>query len=144
MNDSDLLKQLGSAVYESHGEYFKELLLHGYNIDTYYNGAKGWGDVSRVLAIVSYIRGVRSYAAYLEFYNMVSKPEDGGAVSPRVYARLTGIKAKANNQTIRTRVYRQRQKEELVKLRELVALAWIDSNIQQAKDYIDQITSVSA
>ena len=136
MNNHELEQQLGSAIYESHGPYFKELLEAGYNINDFYDGGYGWGNVSKVLAMVSYIRGVRSYVEYVSFYEMVKQPGDGGALTPRAYARLTGIKAKPVTQTDRTRSYRQRRAKELIDLRELTAVQWIEEHPEQAIDII--------
>lgn len=136
MDTKQLQAFLGSAIYGSHGQYFKELITHDYDITKYYDGGHGWGDVSRVLVIVSYIRGLRSYDEYLKFYEGVKQDDDGGAVTPRVYAKLTGIKRTPQTQTDRTREYRRRIMQELKDLRESTALAWIDDNLEQAQAYI--------
>lgn len=139
MNDEQLLTFLGSAVFETHGEFFKELIDNGYDITHYYDGGSRWGDVSKILAMVSYIRGVRSYADYLAFYEAVKQPDDGGALSSVGYARVTGVKREIKTQTERTRRYRQRQADELRALRESTALKWIDENTEKALLYIRRI-----
>lgn len=136
MNTTQLQTLLGTAVYESHGVYFKELINAGYDITTYYDGGRRWGDVSRVLTMVSYVRGLRSYAEYLKFYESIKQPNDGGVVTPRVYAKLTGITQIAKTQTVRTRNYRQRQSQELADLRESTALKWIDEHVEETKLYL--------
>lgn len=140
MTTENLETQLGSAVYDSHGQYFMELLVAGYDVDLYYDGGNGWGDVSKILAMVSVVRGATSYEDYEKFYNMVKRDYDGGLLSRRSFARLTGIKARPANQTARTRVYRQRQAQELQALRKATALKWIDENTDEAREYIDKIT----
>lgn len=142
MNDTQLKAFLGYAVYDSHGEYFKELINNGYDITYYYDGSNRWGNVSKVLAIVSYIRGVRSYADYLVFYEEVKQVNDGGALTPQGYARITGIKKKVQTQTQRTRNYRRRQADELRALRESTALQWIDQNPEKALLYIRRINKL--
>ncbi|MES1987283.1 MAG: hypothetical protein V4440_04495 [Pseudomonadota bacterium] len=130
------MTNLGTALYESHGALCEELIKADYDLDNYYDGGKSWGDFSRVLAMVAVVRGAKDYNEYLEVFESIKQGDDH-AVTPQLFARLTGIKG--NTQTRRTNDYRRRQSAELAELR---ALRWIDENLDQAKEYIAKKTSV--
>lgn len=132
----DLATKLGSALYETHGALCEELVRAGYDLDNYYDGSNKWGDFDRVVAMVSYVRGAKSYDEYLMHFETI-KTETGSVddqvISRQLFSRLTGIKS--NTQTRRTYDYRRRQSAELQELR---AKRWIDEHLEEAKAYISK------
>lgn len=126
----NLIETLGSALYETHGELCEELIKAGYDLDNYYDGGRRWGNFDRVLVMVAVIRGATSYYEYEVAFNKLKRDGDT-MVIPRLFARLTGIKAKT--QTERTNRYRANQSAELAELR---ALRWIDEHPVDAIQYI--------
>lgn len=144
-------KQLiGSYLYDIYGDLCEELISGGYDLESYYDGSDSYGDFGRVYVMVAYLQGVKSYGDYLKWFEKNKRIDSvSGAVDKPVtqtlFARLTGIKAKRvnNNQTARTRRYRQRQKAELEFTREAVAHTWIDKHPQEAQEYLNKITVVN-
>lgn len=132
-----LVETLGTALFETHGKLCQELIDAGYDLDSFYNGADRWGDFRKVLIQVAIIRGATSYDEYREIFETI-KQEDDQLASKQLFSRQTGIYTPRvdTTQTDRTRKYRQRQREELLRLRELTAKTWIDEHLDEAKQYI--------
>ncbi len=130
----NLVTKLGTALYETHGQLCQELINAGYDLDNYYDGSKHWGEFDRVICMVAFVRGAKTYQEYLELFGSLKVlGSDDQMVSQKLFARLTGIKTPARTQTERTRNYRANQSAELQELR---ALLWINDNPVAAIEYI--------
>lgn len=133
--NNDLRNQLGSEVFESHGDLCQELIDAGYALDNYYDGGNKWGDLSKVFVMIAHIRGAKSYNDYLAMFEGLKRAPEDRTVTIQQYARLTGVKSTTatTTQSARTKRYRQNQSAELAELR---ALRWIDDNTIDAIQYI--------
>lgn len=137
MEHNHLIEKLGTYIYDTYGDYFRELIAADLNVGDYYDEERRWGDVSRVLAQIAVLRGASSYKEYLLAFENLKREEHDSVLTPVSFARLTGIKKKSLTQNARTKAYRLRLRKERDELRELVALNWIDNNLNDAKKYID-------
>jgi len=113
MNTIDIL---GTAFFDDYGAYCDEIIARGYELSIYYDTKNAWGNFDRVLALVAFIRGAKSYDEYITIFNSIRQARDH-AVSNQLFSLLTGIQSKSKTQTQRTREYRQRLTDELIELR---------------------------
>lgn len=133
---------IGTALYETHGAVCEELVNAGYDLQDYYDaGGLKYGDFSKVYIKLALVRGAKSYQDYVDFFHSV-KQESDKLASKQLFARVSGIYTPRVNrtQTDRTRSYRRRLKDELDALREATAKAWIEHNLDEAKDFIAKLT----
>ena len=122
---NELERVIGSAWADTaYGVLCEEAVGAGYDLSYLYDGgsARWGGNFSKVAAVVAVARGAKSYKEYVTMLDDI-KPSmllDSAVIEPvskTLFARLTGIKAPNETQTERTRRYRQRQRAELLRLR---------------------------